>query len=246
MSALRVTVWNEGVHETTQPEIAAIYPHGHPRRDRRGAARAARRGGRPSAPPRSPTPSTASARRCSPRPTCCSGGATSPTTRSSDEVVERVRQHVLGGMGLIVLHSGHFSKIFIRMLGTTCSLALAQPGGRRARAGLERQPDASDRRGRRAADRDRGAGDVRRVLRHPDAGRPGLHQLVHRRRGVPLRRDVHARPRARSSTSARATRSTRCTSTRRCGACSPTACAGPRRWRASARRPEVSQPASPV
>jgi trehalose utilization protein len=26
--ALRVTVWNEGVHETTQPEIAAIYPNG--------------------------------------------------------------------------------------------------------------------------------------------------------------------------------------------------------------------------
>ena len=25
---LRVTVWNEGVHEATQPEIAAIYPHG--------------------------------------------------------------------------------------------------------------------------------------------------------------------------------------------------------------------------
>ena len=24
----RVTVWNENVHETTQPEIAAIYPHG--------------------------------------------------------------------------------------------------------------------------------------------------------------------------------------------------------------------------
>jgi trehalose utilization protein len=25
---LRVTVWNEGVHETTHPEIAAIYPNG--------------------------------------------------------------------------------------------------------------------------------------------------------------------------------------------------------------------------
>ena len=28
MPALRVTVWNEGVHETTQPEIATIYPAG--------------------------------------------------------------------------------------------------------------------------------------------------------------------------------------------------------------------------
>ena len=45
----------------------------------------------------------------------------------ADEVVERVRRHVLGGMGLIVLHSGHFSKIFIRLLGTTCSLRWRNP-----------------------------------------------------------------------------------------------------------------------
>jgi hypothetical protein len=29
---------------------------------------------------------------------------------------------VLGGMGLIVLHSGHFSKIFKKLMGTTCDL----------------------------------------------------------------------------------------------------------------------------
>jgi trehalose utilization protein len=40
-----------------------------------------------------------------------------------DEVVDRVHQRVLGGMGLLVLHSGHFSKIFKRLMGTTCSLA---------------------------------------------------------------------------------------------------------------------------
>ncbi|RKN12593.1 ThuA domain-containing protein [Streptomyces radicis] len=40
----------------------------------------------------------------------------------SDEVVARVRRHVLGGMGLIVLHSGHFSKIFRTLMGTTCTL----------------------------------------------------------------------------------------------------------------------------
>jgi trehalose utilization protein len=39
-----------------------------------------------------------------------------------DEVVDRVQQHVLAGMGLIVLHSGHFSKIFRRLMGTNCSL----------------------------------------------------------------------------------------------------------------------------
>lgn len=39
-----------------------------------------------------------------------------------DAVVERVYQRVLGGMGLIVLHSGHFSKIFKRLMGTSCNL----------------------------------------------------------------------------------------------------------------------------
>ena len=39
-----------------------------------------------------------------------------------DEVVERVHNHILSGMGLIVLHSGHFSKIFKKINGTSCSL----------------------------------------------------------------------------------------------------------------------------
>ena len=39
-----------------------------------------------------------------------------------DEVVDRVHKHVLSGMGLIVLHSGHYSKIFKKLMGTTCSL----------------------------------------------------------------------------------------------------------------------------
>ena len=40
----------------------------------------------------------------------------------SDALVERLHQSVLHGMGLIVLHSGHESKIFKRLMGTTCSL----------------------------------------------------------------------------------------------------------------------------
>ena len=39
-----------------------------------------------------------------------------------DTVVARVHARVLDGMGLIVLHSGHFSKIFKRLMGTTCDL----------------------------------------------------------------------------------------------------------------------------
>jgi trehalose utilization protein len=37
-------------------------------------------------------------------------------------VVAKVHQRVLDGMGLIVLHSSHFSKIFKRLMGTTCDL----------------------------------------------------------------------------------------------------------------------------
>ncbi|MDQ3657572.1 MAG: ThuA domain-containing protein [Chloroflexota bacterium] len=40
----------------------------------------------------------------------------------SDDIVDRVHARVLDGMGLIVLHSGHFSKIFKRLMGTTCNL----------------------------------------------------------------------------------------------------------------------------
>jgi len=40
----------------------------------------------------------------------------------SDEVVERVRQQVLCGMGLIALHSAHHSKIMKALLGTTLNL----------------------------------------------------------------------------------------------------------------------------
>lgn len=40
----------------------------------------------------------------------------------ADEIVEKVYQRVLDGMGLIVLHSGHFSKIFKKLMGTSCDL----------------------------------------------------------------------------------------------------------------------------
>ncbi|MEX2044110.1 MAG: ThuA domain-containing protein, partial [Opitutus sp.] len=40
----------------------------------------------------------------------------------SDTVVAKVKTRVLEGMGLIVLHSAHYSKIFKALMGTTCSL----------------------------------------------------------------------------------------------------------------------------
>jgi trehalose utilization protein len=45
-----------------------------------------------------------------------------------DSVVDKVHARVLGGMGLLVLHSGHFAKIFQKLMGTTCSLAWRDSG----------------------------------------------------------------------------------------------------------------------
>jgi trehalose utilization protein len=39
-----------------------------------------------------------------------------------DEIAEKVKKAVLNGMGLIVLHSGHFSKPFKLLMGTSCDL----------------------------------------------------------------------------------------------------------------------------
>ena len=48
----------------------------------------------------------------------------------NDEIVKRVHKRVLEGMGLIILHSGHFSKIFKAVTGTNCSLKWRNVGER--------------------------------------------------------------------------------------------------------------------
>ena len=48
----------------------------------------------------------------------------------SDEIAKKVADRVLAGMGLIVLHSGHYAKLFKRLLGTSCSLRWRNEGER--------------------------------------------------------------------------------------------------------------------
>ncbi|MBT8458945.1 MAG: ThuA domain-containing protein [Boseongicola sp.] len=48
----------------------------------------------------------------------------------SDEVVARVADAVWGGMGLILLHSAHFAKIFKTLMGTPCNLTWREAGER--------------------------------------------------------------------------------------------------------------------
>lgn len=47
-----------------------------------------------------------------------------------DAIVDRVADAVYAGMGLIVLHSGHFSKIFRKLMGTPCALTWREAGER--------------------------------------------------------------------------------------------------------------------
>jgi trehalose utilization protein len=47
-----------------------------------------------------------------------------------DLVVERVLEQVWAGMGLILLHSAHFSKVFKRLMGTPCNLSWREAGER--------------------------------------------------------------------------------------------------------------------
>jgi len=47
-----------------------------------------------------------------------------------DAIVDRVQRRVLDGMGLIVLHSGHHSKVFRRLMGTSGDLKWREAGER--------------------------------------------------------------------------------------------------------------------
>lgn len=122
MTSIRALVWNEGVHEATQPEIAAIYPHGIHGAVADGLTEHLGDG----VTVRTAVldePEHGLTEEALAETDVLFWWGHAAHDRVSDEAVERVQQHVLGGMGLVVLHSGHFSKIFRRLLGTTCSLA---------------------------------------------------------------------------------------------------------------------------
>ena len=124
---IRVTVWNENVHERESDLVRGLYPAGI-----HGCiAEALNRAGGIDA-------GTATLE----MPEHGLGGSRLDDTdvliwwghaahgAVSDEVVERVAQAVWGGMGLICLHSAHFSKPFKRLMGTPCNLCWREAGER--------------------------------------------------------------------------------------------------------------------
>lgn len=128
---VRVTVWNEHVHEQRDESVKEIYPHGiHGAvvaglRDQLGETASIR-----SATLEEPEHGLTESVLAETDVLTWWGHAAHDSV--SDDVVKRVHARVLNGMGIVVLHSGHHSKIFRRLMGTSCDLRWrSDPGGER-------------------------------------------------------------------------------------------------------------------
>ncbi len=125
VTPIRVTVWNEGRHERQNREIAAIYPdgiHGAIARHLRTLPNLEVRTATLDEPEHGLTDEVLT----NTDVLIWWGHMAHGEVR--DAVVDKVQARVLDGMGLIVLHSGHFSKIFKRLMGTTCNLKWREAG----------------------------------------------------------------------------------------------------------------------
>jgi len=116
--ALRVTVWNEGRHEKHNEKVKSIYPEGM-----HGAiAGYLKKQGMEVQTATLDDPEHGLTDEVLANTDVLTWWGHGYHAAVEDEVVAKVHTRVLQGMGLIVLHSGHFSKIFKKLMGTTCDL----------------------------------------------------------------------------------------------------------------------------
>jgi len=120
MSQLRIIVWGENVHEHRNPKVAAIYPDGMHVAIADGLRASGDELAVSTATLQEPEHGLSVARLAGTDVLVWWGHMAHGEV--ADAIVDRVQARVLEGMGLIVLHSGHYSKIFKRLMGTTCSL----------------------------------------------------------------------------------------------------------------------------
>lgn len=116
--SLRATVWNEFRHERNNEEVARIYPDGI----HAALASALNERGIEARTATLDEPEHGLTEDVLDSTDVLLWWGHMAHEEVADEVVDRVHERVLAGMGLIVLHSGHFSKIFKRLMGTTCDL----------------------------------------------------------------------------------------------------------------------------
>ncbi|WP_274363893.1 ThuA domain-containing protein [Paenibacillus thermotolerans] len=115
---IRLTVWNENLHEKSNETVASIYPkgiHGAIAEGVQGNGIEARTATLDQ-PEHGLTESVLN------ETDVLVWWGHMGHDKVEDEIVNRVHKRVLEGMGLIVLHSGHFSKIFKKLMGTSCDL----------------------------------------------------------------------------------------------------------------------------
>ena len=128
MSDLRVTVWHEFRHEHKNPRVKALYPNGM-HEQIAGYLR-----GRPGITVKTATldePEHGLTEAVLAETDVLTWWGHMAHHEVKDEIVERVWKHVVQrGMGLIVLHSGHYSKIFRKLMGTTGNLRWREAGDR--------------------------------------------------------------------------------------------------------------------
>ena len=118
---IRVTVWNEFVHERTNQAVGELYPDGihavvaSALKEQLGEVVEVR-----TATLEEPDHGLSAEVLADTDVLTWWGHAAHD--RVEDRIVERVQKRVLEGMGLLVMHSAHASKIFQRLMGTSCML----------------------------------------------------------------------------------------------------------------------------
>jgi trehalose utilization protein len=120
MAPLKVTIWNEYLHELEHEVVGRIYPEGI-----HGALKAAVLERHPDALVRTATlrqPDHGLSDELLADTDVLFWWGHKAHAEVSDAWVAKVHEAVLQGMGLVVLHSGHFSKPFKRVLGSHASL----------------------------------------------------------------------------------------------------------------------------
>ncbi|MFK7995589.1 MAG: ThuA domain-containing protein [Granulosicoccus sp.] len=123
--SINVLVWGENVHENTNDDVRSLYPEGM-----HGCIAQAlnKRPGIQAATATLQQPEHGLSNEALAATDVLMWWGHAAHGDVSDDIVDRVQQRVWEGMGLVVLHSGHFSKIFKRMMGTPCSLTWREAG----------------------------------------------------------------------------------------------------------------------
>ena len=127
----KVTVWNEHVHEQEHDEVAEIYPDGI-----HGViADALEERGFETRTATLDDPEHGLTEDVLAETDVLTWWGHAAHDEVDDEVVEREKRHVLDGMGLLVLHSAHYSKIFRALMGNDLRVEMARSGRDRTPVG---------------------------------------------------------------------------------------------------------------